>query len=250
MAREPISETELAYYIDNQLAPARQIEVEAYLAQEPALAARIMEELKIIHALRMAATDADGTPDPATTSLALRLQRAMARRMVLNKLRPALAACFLLAAGAVGGAAMTAAVFKPDRPGYLEAALEAHAVSQVRAVMVSQLEAPEYDRDELLSATAIIMPTLPDDWVVTDVQVYPSRFGPSVEMAIDAGGLGRASIFAARPGDFVTIEPTTAPNGDATLAHWQIDEVAYVLVSKAEPDAILAAANGLAATLD
>jgi anti-sigma factor RsiW len=139
---------------------------------------------------------------------------------------------------------------KPDVPGYVEAALQAHAVSQVRAVMASQLEAPEYDRDELLSATAIVMPTLPADWVVTDVQVYPSRFGPSVEMALDAGALGRASIFAARPGDDDRIEPTMAGHGGATLSHWQMGEIAYVLVGRAKPSDILAAAQELAHSLD
>lgn len=250
MAREPITETELAYYIDDQLSPERKINVEAYLAHEPELAARIMDELKINHELRLTATDADEAPSARTDNLARRLQRAMARRSLFLKLRPGLSACVLIAVGAVGGGTLTASLSRPEVPDYIEAALQAHAVSQVRAVMVSQLEAPEYDRDELLSATAIVMPTLPVDWVVTDVQVYPSRFGPSVEMALDAGSIGRASIFAARPGDSVTIPPTTAQNGDTTFAHWQMDEIAYVLVGKTSPGDILTAARGLAATLD
>lgn len=250
MGREPITENELAYYVDDQLAPARKIDVEAYLAHEPELAARIMDELKINHELRLTVADADEEACPATGNMARRLQRAMERRSLLLRLRPGLAAALLIAVGAVGGGTLTAAVSRPEVPEYVEAALQAHAVSQVRAVMVSQLEAPEYDRDELLSATAIVMPTLPQDWIVTDVQVYPSRFGPSVEMALDAGMLGRASIFAARPGDFVTIPPTTARNGDTTFAHWQMDEIAYVLVGRARPDAILTAAHDLADTLD
>ena len=68
-------------------------------------------------------------------------------------------------------------------------------------------------------------------------------------MALDAGSLGRASIFAARPGDFAVIAPTTAGSGDATLGHWQIGEIAYVLVGTAEPPRILAAAQTLAETL-
>lgn len=250
MGREPIAEIELAYYVDDQLPPDRKIEVEAYLAREPRLAARIMDELKINHELRLTATNAGDVSNPTTGTLARRLQRAMARRAFFLRLRPGLLACLLVIAGAVGGAMLTSAVARPEVPEYVEAALQAHAVSQVRAVMVSQLEAPEYDRDELLSATAIVMPTLPGDWVVTDVQVYPSRFGPSVEMALDAGSLGRASIFAARPGDFVTIEPTMAQNGDTTFAHWQMDEIAYVLVSRAHPSDIFAAAHDLAASLD
>lgn len=249
MAREPITDIELAYYVDDQLDPKRRIDVEAYLAREPALAARIMDELKINHELRLSGADQNGAPSPATGSLALKLQRAMARRTLLHRFRPGLAACLLIITGALIGGTVTAAVSKPDIPEYVEAALQAHAVSQVRAVMVSQLEAPEYDRDELLSGTAIVMPTLPADWVVTDVQVYPSRFGPSVEMAIDAGTLGRASIFAARPGDFAVIQPTTAGYDDATLGHWQMGEIAYVLVGRADPADILAATQNLAHSL-
>lgn len=249
MAREPITESELAYYVDDQLTPARKVDVEAFLAHEPALAARIMDELKINHELRLAATNESGIPNPQTGNLALRLQRAMARQSLMHKLRPGFAAGFLVLSGAVGGSLLTGAVSKPDVPDYVEVALQAHAVSQVRAVMVSQLEAPEYNREELLSATAIVMPSLPADWVVTDVQVYPSRFGPSVEMAIDAGTVGRASIFAARTGDFDVVKPTIAQHGDATFAYWQMDEIAYVLVGKADPSQILTVAQDLATSL-
>jgi anti-sigma factor RsiW len=249
MASEPVTEQDLILYVDDHLDPERRIEVEAHLAREPELAARIMEDLRVSHELRLTLAEMKGTPDPSTGELARRLQAAMTRKFLVHRLRPSLAACFLLVSGAVVGSAFSTFVSKPDVPEYVEAALQAHAVSQVRAVMVSQPEAPEYDRDELLSATAIVMPTLPTDWVVTDVQVYPSRFGPSVEMAIDAGALGRASIFAARPGDFAAISPSSSEYEETTLGHWQMGEIAYVLVGRAEPADILAAAEQLAATL-
>jgi len=251
MAPEPITEKDLAYYVDDQLMAERRIEVEAYLARQPELAARIMEDLKINRELRLTAADYAGEPRPPTGDLARKLQASLGRRALLQRLRPSLAACLLVMAGAVGGAALATATatVKLTTPDYVEAALQAHMVSQVRSVMISQPEAPEYDRDELLSATAIVMPTLPADWAVTDVQVYPSRFGPSVEMAIDAGELGRASIFAARPGGFDVHAPTVESHEGITLGHWQIGEIAYVLVGTSEPSTILSAAQQLADTL-
>ncbi|SMQ68731.1 Transmembrane transcriptional regulator (anti-sigma factor RsiW) [Devosia lucknowensis] len=249
MPTEPITDQDLALYVDDQLEPKRRIAVEAHLAREPALAARVMEDLRISHALRLTAASDTDQPNPRTSELARKLQSAMLRRAVLHRLRPSMAACVLLVSGAVLGGAVTGLMSKPGVPDYVEVALQAHAVSQVRAVMISQPESPDYDRDELLSATAIVMPTLPDDWVVTDVQVYPSRFGPSVEMAIDAGELGRASIFAARPGDFAVIAPSTSQHEQSAFGHWQMGEIAYVLVGRAEPAEILHAAEALASTL-
>jgi len=248
MTPDPITEEDLALYVDDQLDPQRRVAVEAHLARRPDLAARIMEDLRISHELRLIKIGL-GDEDIGTRRLARRLQRAMATQAIFHRLRPALVASMLLIVGGVSGAALSSMVSRPGVPDYVEAALQANAVSQVRAVMISQPEAPEYDRDELLSATAIVMPSLPEDWRVTDVQVYPSRFGPSVEMAIETRELGRVSIFAARPGDFAVTAPVTAGHEASTFGHWQMGEIAYVLVGNAEAEKILAAATKLAGTL-
>lgn len=68
-------------------------------------------------------------------------------------------------------------------PTYVEDALMAHRTTMVRASMASQPEVPDYDSGRR-AATAIVMPGLPEGWRVTDVQLFPSKFGPSVEMAL------------------------------------------------------------------
>jgi anti-sigma factor RsiW len=119
----------------------------------------------------------------------------------------------------------------------------------LRATMYSQPEAPDYDRAELLASTAITMPNLPESWEVTDVQVYPSKFGPSVEMAINADDLGTVSLFAARPGHFL-VKPVAAEHiDDITTAHWQIGEVAFALVGRADLSPLRDAAVALSETL-
>jgi hypothetical protein len=56
-------------------------------------------------------------------------------------------------------------------PAFVEDAINAHGASLVRAGMASQPEVPESDVAEIRAATAIVMPTLPDDWRGRDVQV-------------------------------------------------------------------------------
>ena len=67
-----------------------------------------------------------------------------------------------------------------------------------------------YDPAEILAETGIRLPALPEDWQVRDAQVFPSRHGHSIEIAIDAGDLGRVSLFAAQAPAFDVIAPTLA----------------------------------------
>jgi anti-sigma factor RsiW len=115
--------------------------------------------------------------------------------------------------------------------------------------MHSQPVAPRYDPAEIRSATAIVLPTLPDDWTVTDVQIFPSTFGPSVEMTIRAGSIGTVSLFAARPGTFDVVPATLSQQDDLSAAHWQIGEVAYALVTRGGTDELNRAAERLVDTL-
>lgn len=247
---DPVTEKDLTLYVDGQIDPARRLEVERHLARNPDLAAEVIDQLRVNHELRMSLADIAEAPRRASSDLARRLQGALGRRAWLERLRPALAAsCFVVIGALAGGVATVGLSTTPVMPDYVEAALRAHEVSQVRAVMVSQPEVPEYDRDELLAATAIVMPTLPDDWTVQDVQVYPSRFGPSVEMVLDDADLGRVSIFSARPGDFAVHEPQVYSHNGSVLAHWQTGEIAYALVGSATEAEILGAARTLADTL-
>ncbi|TJW48691.1 MAG: anti-sigma factor, partial [Mesorhizobium sp.] len=115
--------------------------------------------------------------------------------------------------------------------------------------MSSQPEAPDYDADEIRAATAIVMPSLPKDWKVRDVQIYPSQFGPSVEMAVETRELGLVSLFAIRPGTFDVVQPTVAPSGEISSAYFQIGEVAYAVVARSGVRDLDRTAETLANTL-
>ena len=72
---------------------------------------------------------------------------------------------------------------------------------------------------------------LPKDWAVKDVQVFPSAFGPSVEMSVNTPDFGEVSLFAVRPGSFDVVPATSVPREDLKAAYWQVGEVAYALVA-------------------
>src|SRR5687767_8828427 len=105
---EPISELDLMAYVDDQIGPGRRIEVEEYLARHPAMAARVMDDLRLRDELRLAltrvVTEIQAQP---TTSLVRRLEWRLTMRLVVRRLRPAAAACMLLAGGWLAHAAVS-----------------------------------------------------------------------------------------------------------------------------------------------
>ncbi|MEZ2332129.1 anti-sigma factor [Mesorhizobium sp. RCC_202] len=251
---DPVTDADLDGYVDDQLDVARRIEVEAYLAARPEAAARVMADLRTRDELRVALARPAGMARPATTEAARRLERGLARGRILSVLQRAAAAAVLIAAGWLangifGPIAVTKVVASTQPPAYVEEAVRAHRTTLVRETMPSQTEAPGYNADEIRAATAIVMPTLPDDWKIRDVQVYPSQFGPSVEMAIETKDLGLLSLFAIRPGTFDVVKPRVAPSDDISSAYFQIGEVAYAVVGRSDAANLDRAAEKLARTL-
>ncbi|RWM96212.1 MAG: anti-sigma factor [Mesorhizobium sp.] len=251
---DPVTDADLDAYVDDQLDVARRIEVEAFLSARPEVAARVMSDLRTRDELRVALAGPGAMARPATTDAARRLERVLARDRAFSVLRRAAAAAVLVAAGwlangVFGPIAVSKVVASTQPPAYVEEAVSAHRTTLVRETMPSQAEAPNYNADEIRAATAIVMPSLPDDWRIRDVQIYPSRFGPSVEMALETKDLGLVSLFAIRPGTFDVVKPTVAPLGDISSAYFQIGEVAYAVVGQGDAGDLDRAAEKLARTL-
>lgn len=234
---DPITDFDLAAYVDDQLGAKRRIEVESYLAKRPDEAAAVMADLRSRDALRLALSAMPMPASVPTNALAGRLERALRRGVVLRRVSRVAAVLLLVGVGWFAHAefntlGVTPSVASAPPPAYVEDAIRSHGTSVVRAAMVSQPEIAVYDPAEILSATAIRVPTLPDDWVVKDVQVFPSTFGPSLEMLLGSPDHGDVSLFAVRPGSF-DVEPVgTAVEGGSTAAYWQLGEVAYALVAE------------------
>ena len=118
-------------------------------------------------------------------------------------------------------------------PAYVAEAIMAHRTTLIRAAMHSQPEVPSYDPAEIRTATAIVMPSLRGGWKVANVQIFPSTFGPSVEVAVRTEALGMVSLFAVRPGKFKMASVMLTHKDDFNAAYWQVGEVAYALVGRA-----------------
>lgn len=244
---DPVSGDDLQAYVDDQLSVARRIDVEAYLSANPTAASRVMGDLRIRDELRLALAETPRAASTAAARLATveaarRLQGALTRARWTRRLRIAAMVAMLVGAGWMANAqfghfGVSRVVASGLPPAYLEDAVRSHRTALVRAGMPSQPGTRHYDPAEILSATAIVMPSLPEGWKVEDVQVFPSTFGPSVEMTVEAGEIGTASLFAVRPGGFDVVPATTVPQDDLTAAYWQIGEVAYALVAQRSPTA-------------
>lgn len=254
MIDNPIGDIDFDAYVDDQLDPARRIAVEAHLAAHPQEAARVMADLRARDELRLALAARSDRIAPRTLDAARRLERGLRGDRVMAALRRAAAIAVFIGIGwlaneAIGPLGVSEVVASAPPPAYVEDARRAHVTSALRATMVSQPEVPDYDPVELRAATGIVMPELPSEWAVRDVQVFPSRFGPSVEMAIATENLGFVSLFAVRPGTFDVVKPTIAGGGETSAAFFQIGEVAYALVASGNARELDRAAERLADTL-
>jgi anti-sigma factor RsiW len=251
---DPITEADLHAYVDDQLGVQRRVEVEAHLSRHPTMAARVMSDLRGRDELRLALADQMTARRPATDDAARQLSNALSRDVMFGRMRRVAAVIAFIAIGwfshaAFGSFGITESVASAPAPAFVEDATRAHHTALVRASMHSQTGSPNYDREEIRSATAIVVPDLPRGWQVTDVQVFPSTYGPSLEMAIHSDTLGTLSLFAVRPGTFNVRPTTVAVEHEVTAIYWQIGEVAYALVGKAESRELEKAAAGLVKTL-
>ncbi|MDQ0322569.1 anti-sigma factor RsiW [Pararhizobium capsulatum DSM 1112] len=235
---DPILPGDLDAYVDDQLDVARRIEVEAYLSEHPESAAQVMADLRIRGELRLALANGEATSTGRhdTREAARRLSQRLSTGRYITAFQRIAAIAALVTAGWFGNAYLgpfsaTEVVASVPPPAFVEEALRAHSTTMLRESMPSQHEVVNYDPADIRSATAIVMPELPKDWDVFDIQVFPSAFGPSVELVVTPDKGERLSLFAVRPGSFNVQHVLQAEDGGLSAAYWQIGDVAYALVS-------------------
>jgi anti-sigma factor RsiW len=182
-----------------------------------------------------------------------RLERALGWRALGLRLRRVAAVVALIGFGwfahAQIGLGITNSEASPKPPPFVEDALHSHETALLRARMVSQPEAADYDPAEILAETGIQLPSLPGEWRVLDAQVFPSRGGHSVEIVIDAGDLGRMSLFAARVPTFDVTAPSLVRFDRAKAVYWQTGPLAYALTGTGSDEVIKQAAIRLSRKL-
>lgn len=251
---DPITEDELIAYVDGELAIMRRLDVEAHLARHPDVAARVMAGLHDRDALREAFASTPGPGPERNREAARRLDRSLAWGRFTDRLRRAAAIVILVGAGwlahsdnGVLGIADTQA--SPVDPALVADAQQAREVARIRARIASQRLAPAYDQAGIEAATGIALPALPEGWKVKDVQVFPSRTGAGIEVAIEAETLGEMSLFATHSPDPDGKAAPIIRSRDGESAYWTDGRSAYLL-SGGDPARLEQAAMRMAAKPD
>ncbi|MBB5573159.1 MULTISPECIES: anti-sigma factor family protein [Rhizobium] len=251
---DPVIDADLDAYVDGELTVARRVEVESYLSEHPAIAAKVMADMSIRGELRMALAGGGLAAKAETREAARRLERGLAYGRVLSSFQRVAAVAMLMAAGWVAHTsfgAFTASEVNASVPvpAFVDDAVQAYRATALRETMKSQPAQAAFNPDEIRASTAIVLPELPQGWRVTDAQIYPSGFGPSVEMTIDAGKGGQLSLFAVRPGSFGVQKVSHVKRDDVQAAYWQIGEVAYALIGDGKAAELDGEAEKLARSL-
>ena len=124
-------------------------------------------------------------------------------------------------------------------------AQEAYLASSARANMASQVESKDVDRAEILAETGIKLPDIPEGWLVTDAQLYPSDLGPSVVVTMLTPENERVSLFAAEEDTSISEDPSLESGKGLPVAYWEDDQVALALVGDLNAPRLLELANTL-----
>jgi len=240
-----VTEVELQAFVDDQLDVLGRMDVLNHLLGDPEACARTLLDLRDREVLR-ALAERPSRPATDLVAAAERLERALAaqrpkRRLVLGG--GAAAAVLVAFAGlavlALGGPPKAA-------PRYLTEAIEARRAASVRQVMASQAETPAFNTHEVRAATRIRVPVLPRGWRVTDAQVFPSDFGPALQLSLESDEGQSLSLFAVHAGTGGSRQPRVEQVGPASLVAWEGAGNTYVLAGGLADEPLLGVARDLA----
>ncbi|MBE9607345.1 anti-sigma factor [Acetobacteraceae bacterium H6797] len=231
---DTVTDIDLAAYVDGQLDIARKIEVEDYLAHHPEAAAEVMADLHLNDTLRLTLAQPTESPSQRLIAAARRLERGLTIEMWLRRMVNGATAAAYIGLGWWSGMQLWPSVIAEGEasavvPTFVEEAARAHHISLLRAAMASQEEDPTYDAEEITAMTAIILPRLPEEWKVMDVQIYPARTGPSIEMMVSVPDLGNVSIFTVRSVDPGKPGPRQAHFNNQNSIWWYVQDVAHAI---------------------
>ncbi|MBX9617045.1 MAG: hypothetical protein K2X25_15740 [Caulobacteraceae bacterium] len=243
MSDRPIEEQDLLAFVDDQVDDLRRLEIEAWLAERPTEAARVMRDLRDRTALRLVLSDRPPAPSPALTAL---LRRLPSRRLMPWRRVAAVAA--VIATAAVLGLTSPqpfGRILPGGDPAYLDDAVQSHEASLVRAGMTSRPQTPWMAPGDIRTAIRIRLPLLPPDWRLIDVQVFPSDDGPSAQLLIDAGENGELSLFSSRTDGDGVVQPVVVRREGETLAFWEIGGQSFVLIGDLSRERLHAVAMDL-----
>ena len=221
---ERIGEAELNAYVDGQLDAAGRIEVEEHLANNPDLAARVMADLGMRDALRLAFPVPARQAPPQTVAWARKLQGALGVRRFVAPLRRLAAAVALFALGWAASVGWNELNRLPDQDALLAKA------------------------EKLGQSVNVRLPQLPEGWAVVDARLAATAGGPGVQLTFRTPQFGDLSLIARNTDDVGIVFPTVN-TGENSKIHWQLVSDRYELTSDLSGKRLESAALELYQTL-
>jgi anti-sigma factor RsiW len=247
---DTVDDLEVEAYLNDQLDLAGRTAVERVLARNPQQAARVMADLHVRNTLRAVLGNEPVQSGTRIDLAARRLERGLNRSHLKRGMRQAALAAACVALGWLVhwqldsfGIATTEAASPPPR--FVAEALQAHRTSLLRSLMASQIEAPEFDRTEILNSTAIPLPEFPEDWHILDVQVYPAAMGPSVVVMFSTTNSGPFSLYMAQMNSRGDAPLRFSRDGERHVAYWRSGKLGLALTGQASAVEIRQTAKSL-----
>lgn len=199
-----IGEAELNAYVDGQLDQTGRVEIEERLASNPALAARVMADLAMRDALRLAFPLSASPAEPQAHAWARRLEGALRRRRFVAGLTRLAAAVAIFALGWGASSGWERLHRLPD-----QTALLAKATALGEQVNVR-------------------LPRLPQGWSIVDARLADT--GKGVQLTFATPEFGELSLVARNSEDVGIVFPTVNTGEDNSI-HWQLVNDRYELAS-------------------
>ncbi|SMH36548.1 anti-sigma factor family protein [Azospirillum agricola] len=253
----PILEADLLAYVDDQLDPARRIEVEAYLQANPVLAARVMQDLRqrdeirlFLHgdAVRETADEPAPSPAPAAAPAAAN-QRG---RHPPRRLRMALTAAALVGIGwtahtLVGNVLIDPVAAAHPIPVFADEAVEAYRTA-VTAGSADLGMAPENSSGlaKVISravGASLPIPTFPERLIPLVSRIVPWDEGSAVQVVYTTTEFERVTLFAADDDRFAVTAPEAAILNGVSVVYWRQGHHVYALCADLPPDTLLTLAE-------
>lgn len=254
----PVTEDDLLAFVDDELPPERRIEVEAYLQGNPALASRVMQDLRQRDKLRlylMTEPDSGAAPEaaataPLNTECPPILRRPAVRRFL--KLRRAAAALILIGVGWTAHTLVDPVAAAHPIPVFADEAVEAHRAAMDTGPSFNGLAPEEAPRLAQVVSRQVVsrlvgaqlpLPSFPGELMPLASRIVPWDEGSAVQVVYMTQDFERVTLFAAEGKEFAVTAPTVAEVQGLSVVYWQQGTHVYALCASIPGDQLLDLAN-------
>ncbi|MBB3268495.1 anti-sigma factor RsiW [Azospirillum sp. OGB3] len=250
----PVTEDDLLAFVDDELPPERRIEVEAYLQGNPALASRVMQDLRQRDKLRlylMTEPDSGAAPEASavvpldTEHPPPSLRRSATRRMLM--LRRAAAALILIGVGWTAHTLVDPVAAAHPIPVFADEAVEAHRAAMDTGPSFNGLPPEEAPRlaqvVSRLVGSQLPLPSFPGQLMPLASRIVPWDEGSAVQVVYMTQDFERVTLFAAEGKEFAVTAPTMADVQGLSVVYWQQGTHVYALCASIPADQLLDVAN-------